>query len=64
MKLIRQWHSGSLVGITTDNGLDDQGIGVRVPVWLRIVTFPYRPDRLWGPPSLLSSGYQSLFPGA
>jgi hypothetical protein len=24
---------------------------------------PPRPERLWGPPSLLSNGYQRLFPG-
>jgi hypothetical protein len=25
-------------------------------------TSPYRPDRLWGPPSLLYNGYRELFP--
>jgi hypothetical protein len=31
-------------------GLVYRGVGVRVPVGSRIFTFPYRPDRLWGPP--------------
>jgi hypothetical protein len=26
------------------------------------VTFSYRPDRLWGPPNLLSNAYLALFP--
>jgi hypothetical protein len=48
----------SVVGIATGYGLDDRGIGVRVPVGSRIFSFPQRPDRLWGPPSLLSNGYR------
>jgi hypothetical protein len=48
---------GSSVGIATDYGLDGPGIESR---WGR--DFPPRPDRLWGPPSLLYNGYQ-VFPG-
>jgi hypothetical protein len=51
----------SSVGIATGYGLDDRGVGVRVPVGLRIFS-PRRPDRLWGPPSLLSKGYRGLIP--
>jgi hypothetical protein len=50
----------SIVGIVTDYGLDDQGVGVQVPVGVRIFTFPCCPDWLWGPPNLLSNWY---FPG-
>jgi hypothetical protein len=32
----------------TGYGLDDRGVGVRVPVWSRILSSPRRPDRLWG----------------
>jgi hypothetical protein len=43
----------STVGIATGYGLDDREVGVRVPV----ESSPRRPDRLWGPPNLLSNGY-------
>jgi hypothetical protein len=36
--------------------------GVRVPVGSRILSSPLRPNRLWGPPNLLSNGYRRLFP--
>jgi hypothetical protein len=52
----------SSVDIATGYGLDDQGIGVRVPVGAIIFTSPCRSERLWGPPSLLSNGYWRLFP--
>jgi hypothetical protein len=54
----------SVVGIATGYGLDDRGIGVPVPVGSRIFSSPRRPDRLWGPPNLLSNGYrEGAFPG-
>jgi hypothetical protein len=52
----------SSVDIATGYGLHDWGVGVRVPIGWRIFSFPRRPDRLWGPRSFLSNGYQELFP--
>jgi hypothetical protein len=46
----------------TGYGLDDRGVGVRVPVGSRIFSPPGRPDRLWGPHNLLSNGYRRLSP--
>jgi hypothetical protein len=46
----------SAVGIATGYGLDDRGVGVRVPVGSIILFSPRRPNRLWGLPSLLSNG--------
>jgi hypothetical protein len=36
----------SAVGIATSYGLDDRGVGVRVPVGSRIFSSPDRPDQL------------------
>jgi hypothetical protein len=52
----RSWDSA--VGIVTGYGLEDGGVGVRVPVGSRIFSSPHRSDRLLGRSSLLSSGYQ------
>jgi hypothetical protein len=37
------------VGIETGYGLNGRGVGVRVPVGLRIFYPPRRPHRFWGP---------------
>jgi hypothetical protein len=52
----------SAVGIATGYGLDDGGVGVRVPVGSRNFSSPRRPDLLWGPLNLLLGGYRGLFP--
>jgi hypothetical protein len=53
----------SVVGVATGYRLDERGIGVQVPVGSRIFFSPRRPDRLWGPPNILSSGYGGSFSG-
>jgi hypothetical protein len=58
------WRShDSVVDVATGYGLDDQGVGVRVPVGARIFTSPCRPDRLWSPPNILYNGYRSSLLG-
>jgi hypothetical protein len=56
LKLIR-------TGIETGYGLDDRGVGDRVPVSSRIFNSLYRSDPLWGTTNLLSNGYRESFPG-
>jgi hypothetical protein len=51
---------GSSVSIVSDYGLDDRG---SIPDRGRgFLLYPLRPDRLWGPPSLLYNGYRGSFP--
>jgi hypothetical protein len=52
----------SSVGTASGYRLDDQGVEIRVPLGLRIVTSSYRPIRLWGPPNLPFNGSRWLFP--
>jgi hypothetical protein len=47
----------STVGTSTAFGLDDRGVGVRVPVGARIFTSRHS-DRLWDPLHLLPNGYR------
>jgi hypothetical protein len=60
LNYLRSWDS--VVCVATGYGLDDKGVGVRVPLGLRIFSFPFRPDRLWGSCSLISNGFRGLFP--
>jgi hypothetical protein len=48
--------------IATNYMLDDQGVGVWVPVGLRIFSSPHCPDWLWGPPNLSANAYQGCSP--
>jgi hypothetical protein len=52
----------SAVRMATGYGLDDQGVGVLIPVGSRIFFSPRRPNRLWGPPRLLFNGYRGDLP--
>jgi hypothetical protein len=53
----------SVVDIATGYELDDRGVGLQVPVGLRIFSSPRCPDRIWGPSNLLYNGYWGLLPG-
>jgi hypothetical protein len=61
MYISSSWSWESSVGIATGYGLDDGGVGVRVPVGSRISSSPRRPHRFWGPHSHLSNEYRGLF---
>jgi hypothetical protein len=50
------------VDIATGYGLNDRGVGVRVPVGSRMFSSPRRLDRFCGPPNLQFNRYRGLFP--
>jgi hypothetical protein len=52
------WSRDSSVGIATGYGLDDRGVGVRVPTGSRIFSSPRRPNQFCCSPSLLSNEYR------
>jgi hypothetical protein len=51
-----KFNSDSAVGIAAGYGLDDRGVGVRVPLGSRIFSSPRSPDRLQWLPGALSLG--------
>jgi hypothetical protein len=52
----------SVVGVATGYGLDDRGVGVRVPVE-SIFSCPQHPDRFWGRLVSYPMGTGGSFPG-
>jgi hypothetical protein len=50
------------VSIATVHGLDGREFGVRVSVRTRFFSSPLRPDRFWGPSSLVSNEYLGSVP--
>jgi hypothetical protein len=59
--LYRNVSRDSVVCIATGYGLDDRGLGLRVPLGSRLFCPSRRPDWLWSPPNLLSNGYRGFF---
>jgi hypothetical protein len=53
----------SSVGIALGYGLDDGGLGFNSRRGWEFFSSRLRPERLWGPPSLLSNRHQGLFLG-
>jgi hypothetical protein len=56
------WSRDNVIGIAIGYGLDDWGVGVRVPVGSKIFLSACRPGRFWVPLNLLSNGYRGLSP--
>jgi hypothetical protein len=57
----RTKNRGSTVGIATGCGLDERGVGVRVPVKKKMFPSTYRSEGLWDQYKILSNWYQGHF---
>jgi hypothetical protein len=53
---------GSSVTIVTSLRAGRSGLDSRQGQWWDSFSSPPRPDRFWGPPSLLSNGHREIFP--
>jgi hypothetical protein len=54
--MIVSLRTNRILGTAIGYGLDDRGVGVRVPEGSRIVLSARRPDQLRGQPCILSNG--------
>jgi hypothetical protein len=53
---LNQIHFNAVLPFTLFYEMGDRRVGFWVPVGARILSSPYRLDRLWGPPNLISNG--------
>jgi hypothetical protein len=61
--ILPDWINLRVGGIATSHGLDDRGVGVRIPVESRIFSSPQYSDLFWARPASYTMGTEGSFPG-